>query len=36
MNEKLINDDDLPPLMTKMSKMASIVAGIDWHDFEYK
>jgi hypothetical protein len=35
-NDKLINDSDLPPLMPKMSRLASIVAGIDWHDFEYK
>lgn len=36
LSDKLINDSDLPPLVPKMSRLASIVAGIDWHDFEYK
>jgi hypothetical protein len=36
LSDKLINDNDLPPMVPKMSKLASIVAGIDWHDFEYK
>jgi hypothetical protein len=36
LSDKLINDSDLPQMVPKMSKLASIVAGIDWHDFEYK
>ena len=36
LNENLINDSDLPTMTPKMSRMASIVAGIEWHDFEYK
>jgi hypothetical protein len=36
LSDKLINDSDLPQMVPKMSRLASIVAGIDWHDFEYK
>lgn len=36
LNENLINESELPTLTPKMSRMASIVAGIEWHDFEYK
>lgn len=36
LNENLINDNEIPTLTPKMSKLASIVAGIDWHDYEYK
>lgn len=36
LSDKLVSDSDLPQMVPKMSKLASIVAGIDWHDFEYK
>lgn len=36
LSDKLINDTDLPQMVPKMSRMASIVAGIEWNDFEYK
>ena len=36
LNDKLVEDSGLPQMVPKMSRLASIVAGIDWHDFEYK
>jgi hypothetical protein len=33
LNEKLVEPAELPELTPKLSKLASIVAGIDWNDF---
>lgn len=36
LHKKLNSQEQLPPMTPKMSRLASIVQGIEWHDFEYQ